>query len=832
MSRPQPTRRNAIRLAGAIAVAAAATPVLPAAGASATGTGGGRSVSANRIQHLLADLTLDEKISLLHGHTDPDSLGQAGYIPGVPRLGIPAIRLTDGPAGVRVTAHATALPAPILLAAAFSPELARAYGKVIGHEGRALGQDVLLSPMVNLIRTPYAGRNFETFSEDPLLSGDLVAAEIEGIQGEHMIATVKHFALNNQEHERNTIDVHAAEQTKQEMELRPFAAAIAAGSGAVMGSYNRVDGTFACENKSLLTDVLREQWGFDGWVMTDWYAAHSTAQAIAAGLDMEMPDDKYFGPALKKAVQDGTVAERLVDRAAGRILAVLDRFGLLDGSIPARPKRDAAAGAETAHKIAVAGATLLRNERHTLPLAGPAARSLAVIGPTGELPFVSGGGSAHVIPDRADSPLDVLKKRARTVTYALGDDIFGKAIPRTALSPAADLDHTGAAAIPAGKPFSYEGRLTVASDDEWTFVIQFSGAAADRPKVRLDGKELFPQAPGFGEYFSGGVVSTTPDGLSVRRTAVKVSAGSHALRITADGGKEGQQFRLTRITSDTQAADVAEAVAAARKAATAVVFAYEDATEGKDRTTIALPGNQDALIRAVTRANPNTIVVLNTSSAVAMPWLRDTAAVLQMYYPGQEGARATADVLYGDANPGGRLTQSYPASDDVHATAGDARRYPGVDGVEEYSEGIHLGYRWFDKMGRRPLFPFGYGLSYTSFAYSRLRVEAAADGGLEVSFTVRNTGRRAGADVPQVYVGPSPELRLDQAVRSLAGYRRVELEPGRSERVTVRISASTLSSWSEKKHGWVLGTGRREVWVGASARDLRLHGRAEVGRRD
>ncbi|MFJ8111466.1 beta-glucosidase [Streptomyces sp. NPDC096132] len=804
------SRRSALTLVtGAIAVATAATGGFTLSSRAHAATG-------PRVEELLARLTLDEKTSLLHGATDPAPLGQAGYVPGVPRLGIPPLRLADGPAGVRLTAHATALPAPVLLAATFDPGLARRYGQVIGREGRALGQDVLLSPMVNLVRTPYAGRNFETFGEDPLLASDMVAAEIEGIQGEGLVATVKHFALNNQEKDRNTIDVRVDEQTLHEVELRGFEAAVKAGTGAVMGAYNKVDGTYSCENETLLTGILRDRWGFTGWVMTDWFAAHSTAKALTAGLDMEMPDGTYFGTALKTAVQNGTVPETYVDRAVRRLLSVMDRFGLLDGSAPPRPGRDAKAGAAVALEIAKAGATLLRNERHTLPLTGG---SIAVIGPSGTLPFVSGGGSAHVVPDRADSPLTAIRARAGDkVTYSLGEDLFGKAIPASALSPAFDGEGRQVA---AGETWTYDGTLTLAAAEEWTFVLHFTGSPTGRPKVLLDGKELFPLASGYGEYFMGGLVTTAADGLTVRRGTRALTAGAHTLKITAQGGSTGQTFRLRRITAVTRAQDIADAVRAARSARHVVLFAYEDATEGVDRTDLALPGHQNALVEAVTAANPRTTVVLNTSSATAMPWLGRTGAVLQMYYPGQEGAGATAAVLFGDCDPGGRLTQSFPVDDAHHPVAGDPRRYPGVDGVEEYSEGVHCGYRWYDAEGVRPLFPFGHGLSYTSFAYDDVSARRTGHG-LDVTFTVRNTGRRAGIDVPQVYLGRSPDLRLDQPVRVLAGYRRLTLSAGERRRVTVRIAARTLSSWDTGRHDWVLGTGLRAVWVGASARDLRL----------
>ncbi|WP_225839100.1 beta-glucosidase [Streptomyces sp. NK08204] len=817
------SRRSTLRLtAAAIAAAATAVGTVPAVrhafAAGGPGPGAGR-----RVEGLIAKLTLDEKVSLLHGADDPDALGQAGYVPGVPRLGIPPLRLADGPAGVRVTRHATALPAPVLLASAFDPDLARRYGRVIGHEGRALGQDVLLSPMVNLIRSPYAGRNFETFGEDPLLAADLVAAEIEGIQGQGLIATVKHFALNNQEKDRTSLDVRAGERTMHELELRGFEAAVRAGTGAVMGAYNKVDGTYACENRTLLTGILREQWGFTGWVMSDWFAAHSTAAALTAGLDMEMPDDTCFGTALKTAVRDGSVPERYVDRAVRRVLTVMDRFGLLDGTPPARPERDAGAGAAVALEVAKAGATLLRNEHRTLPLD---AGRIAVIGPTGALPFVSGAGSAHVVPDAATSPLDAIRDRAADpVVYALGEDLYGKAFPPDALAPRLD---TEAQHVAAGHTWTYEGTLTAPEDDDWTLLIHYSGTPTLRPKVLLDGQELFPLAPGYDEYILfGGLLSRAPDALAVRRRTLRLTKGPHALHISAQGGDRGQLFRLRRITGATRAADVAEAVTAARAARHVVLFAYEDATEGLDRGTIALPGHQEALIDAVIAANRRTTVVLNTSSATSMPWLRRTGAVLQMYYPGQEGAAATAAVLFGDCDPGGRLTQSFPADDDHHPVAGDPHRYPGVDGEEDYSEGIHLGYRWYDANGVRPLFPFGHGLSYTSFAYADVAARWTGDG-LDVTFTVHNTGRRDGIDVPQVYLGPSPDLRLDQAVRVLGGYRRIALAAGEGCRVTVRVTRRSLSSWDPHRHGWALGTGPRTVWVGASSGDLRLRTRVRV----
>ncbi|MFB7264597.1 beta-glucosidase [Streptomyces nojiriensis] len=831
------SRRSAMRLLAAAGTAGTAGTAL-GAGACAPGVPPGAGArkappvapaaaeakGAARIEALLERLTLDEKTALLHGAPDPTGLGQAGYVPGVPRLGIPALRLADGPAGVRVTRPATALPAPVLLASAFDPGLAREYGRVIGREGRALGQDVLLSPMVNLIRTPYAGRNFETFAEDPRLTADLVAEMIRGIQDEGLIATVKHFALNNQEHGRDTVDVIAAEQTLHETELRGFEAAVAAGAGAVMGAYNKVNGVHACESKALLDELLRGSWGFDGWVMSDWDATHSTVAAIGAGLDMEMPGGTHFGGPLREAVRGGSVPEGAVDLAVHRILTTMDRFGLLAAPPAARPPRDAAAGARTARKVATAGAVLLRNEHGTLPLTGAAARSIAVIGPTGQVPFVSGGGSAHVVPDGAAAPLTAIRRRAgngSTVHYALGEDLYGRPLPAKLLTPSVDLDER---AVDPGRVWSHEGEFRLAADDEWTLLVHYTGK---RPVVRLDGEELFPVRQGVAEYFAGGLLGSAPDGMSVRRTTLALKAGTHRLAVTAEGGDKGQRFRLRHTTGAIRAADLAEAVRTAKSARSVVLFAYEDATEGRDRTSLALPGGQEQLIEAVAAANPRTTVVLNTSSSTTMPWLSRTGAVLQMYYPGQEGAGATADLLFGDADPGGRLTQTFPADEQATPVGGDPLRYPGVGGRQEYSEGIHVGHRWYDAERVTPLFPFGHGLSYTTWQYEKLTVRPER-AGLCVEFTVRNTGRRKGTEVAQVYVGPSADLELDQPVRALAGYRRLVLAPGEAERVRIDIGERALSSWDPERHAWVLGSGRRQVFVGRSSRELPLRSKAVV----
>ncbi|MGW5347898.1 beta-glucosidase [Streptomyces sp. NPDC004050] len=838
------SRRSALRLIGAVGAAlgaAGCTPAVPPGGSARTAPAGAagppgpasgaaraagpaRPGSAARVEALLDRLTLEEKTALLHGAPDPAALGQTGYLPGVPRLGIPPLRLADGPAGVRVARPATALPAPVMLASAFDPALAREYGRTLGREARALGQDVLLAPLANLIRTPYAGRNFEAFSEDPRLTADLVAEVVRGIQDEGAVAAVKHFAPGNQEHGRETVDVIAAERTLHETELRGFEAAVTAGAGAVMGAHHKVNGTHAGQSRPLLDELLRGHWGFDGWVVSAPDAAHSTLAALGAGLDMELPDGTRFGAPLQEAVRAGTVPEEAVDQAVRRILATMDRFGLLDAERPPRPARDPGAGARTARRVATAGAVLLRNERDTLPLAGAAARSIAVIGPTALVPFVSGGGSGHVVPDRAAAPLTAIRRRAgsgATVRHALGEDLYGRPLPADLLVPAADLDDRS---VPAGRTWSHEAEFTLAEDDEWTLLVHHTGTP---PGVRLDGEELFPVRQGAAESATGGLLGSAPDGLAVRRRTLALKAGPHRLAVFAEGGAKGGRFRLRHTTGATRAADVADAVEAAKAARSVVLFAYEDAGEGSDRSSLGLPGGQTRLVEAVARANPRTAVVLNTPSSTTMPWLARTGAVLQMYYPGQEGAAATAAVLFGDTDPGGRLTQTFPADEKRTPFGGDPLRYPGVGGRQEFSEGVLAGHRWYDAQRVEPLFVFGHGLSYTSWEYRDLVVRPER-GGLRAEFTLRNTGRRKGTEVAQVYVGPSAELGFDQPVRALAGYRRVTLAPGEARRVTVDVDIRALSSWDPQRRAWAQGTGRREVFAGRSSRDLPLRGEAVV----
>jgi len=774
-------------------------------------------------------MTLDEKVSFVHGGVDPNSLGQAGYIPGVPRLGIPPLRLTDGPAGVRVTQRSTAMPAPVVLASTFDPSLARKYGEVIGRDGRALGQDVLLSPMVNIIRVPYAGRNFETFSEDPLVSANTVAQEVAGIQSQGLIATTKHFAENNQENNRNNVNVNVDEQTLHEIELAGFEAAVKIGSGSIMCSYNKVNGDPGCGNNELLNTILKNQWGFEGWVMSDWFATHST-DAIVKGLDQEMPGGTFLGDPLKAAIANGGIPEAALNESVRRILGQMQRFDLLRCAsptgarsgcqLPARPSFDAAADNEVALQVAEDGAVLLHNTNNALPLTGQAATSIAVIGTPAKTPVFGGGGSSEVAPTSLTVPLTEIQKRAgsnASVSYAAGIDINGVLIPDANLS-GGSINYTGANALPRDTPFSTTRTLTVEETGDYVLNL---GLGAAIGSLSIDGTVV---AAGFG---------LTSD-IRFQRANIHLTTGAHTLVATVSDlpipgfltGPMGLQVNW--VTPQAARDNLQAAVTSAQQAKTAILFAYDEGTEGVDRTSLALPYGQDALISAVAAVNPNTIVVLNTGSAITMPWLDSVRSVLDMYYPGQMGGLATARLLFGDATPSGKLTQTFPLDDEQTMVSGNPSQYPGVNDQEFYSEGIDVGYRWYDKNGQATMFPFGFGLSYTTFDYSKLHVSGGRNG-LKAEVTVKNTGQRAGSEVVQVYLGPSPDVTdAQQAVRSLTGYQKVSLRPGQSKRVVVKVDERQLSYWNSSIDDWTIGTGTRTVWVGPSSQSLPLSGQVTI----
>jgi beta-glucosidase len=806
----------------------------------------------DKIQALVRRMTLDEKISLVHGARDPQDLGQAGYWPGLPRLGIPPLRLADGPAGINVNQDATGMPAPVGLAATFNLEAARLFGVVMGRDAKALRQDILLAPHVNIVRDPLFRRNHTTFGEDPWLNAQLGAAEVAGIESQGIMTQVKHFAAYN-----GSDSVIVDERTLHEIYLPPFEAAVKAGAASVMCAYNRINGPWACQNADLENGVLRGQWGFTGFVTSDWGAARSPL-ALVDGADLEMPGREiagraggpYFAGALKAAVESGAIPVSAIDQALTRILRQLDRFQLLNGKPPARPASiDIAADAKLVREIAEQGAVLLRNEGHALPLTAADLASLVVIGPTGgQVAAGFMGERAAGFAARLVSPLAALRKsapRAR-IAYSVGGDLTGVAIPATALSHGGrpgllrrqttpdtgatkldgTLDFHGPTALAPGTEYAWSGTLTAPVEGDYAFAAQ---AANGSGTIMIDGQPL-GRSGGFG--FAGGgaavkkwssIVPTT-DGRDNPRTTVHLTSGAHRLELTASStGTAPLSIRFAWMTPALRQANLDAAVAAARAARTAVVFAWSGMGGA-----LALPEDQDELIRRVAAANPRTIVVLNTGGPVAMPWKDGVRAILEMWYPGQEGGWATADLLLGRANPGGRLPVTFPAriEDAPARAAGHPERL--ASPAATYSEGIAVGYRWYDQQNIQPLFPFGHGLSYTQFAYSQLAVKRRGDG-VELAFTLRNAGSRKGAEVAQAYIGPPAGGPVDFAPKSLAGFERIELAPGQGRRIAIHIDARALSYWSTDRHAWVMPEGSREIYVGSSSRDIRLHGAIPAG---
>jgi beta-glucosidase len=816
-------RTRAILFAGVIVISLAADR--QAAGQSGN----------SEIRGLINRMSLEEKISLLHGARDPESLGQAGYWPGLPRLGIPPLRLADGPAGINVNQDATAMPAPIGLAATFNPEATRLCGVVLGREARALSQNVLLVPYVNIVRDPLFRRNHTTLSEDPLLAARLGAELIRGIQSQGVMAQIKHLAgysgLDN---------VIIDERSLHEIYLPAFEAGVKAGVASLMCAFNRINGLWACENSELQNGLLRQQWGFQGFVTSDWGATHSTG-AITKGLDLEMPGraiagrqgGPYFREELQAAVESGAIPVAAIDQAVSRILVQMKRFNLLGRKSPAPPLGiDIEADAKIARIIAEQAAVLLTNAGDALPLAAADLVSLAVIGPTGgQLAAGFMGERAAGFESRLRSPLEALEKLApqAKISYSVGVDLTGVPIP----------DYKGATVFEPGAEYSWAGTVSAQEEGDYTFMVQpvLGGGSEGGGTIAIDSVAV---ARTGGAGFGGSGVAAkkwssllpTADGRDNGRGTIHLTAGAHHIEITAHStGERSTSIRFAWMTPELRRAGIEAAVAAARAVKTPLVFAWYGTGD-----SLSLPENQDELIEEIAAANPRTIVILNTGGPVAMPWKDKVRAILQMWFPGQEGGWATADILLGRANPAGRLPVTFPVKiEDTPAHAeGHPERWktpppPGGTGINPnapaavFSEGIAVGYRWYDQQKIEPLFPFGYGLSYTRFEYGNLSVKRNGNGA-DVTFTLRNRGSRRGVEVAQVYVGPPAGPPVPMVPQSLAGFQRIELEPGQTKSVTIHIDARGLSFWSIGKHDWVIAVGSRPVYVGSSSRDIQLQG--------
>lgn len=806
----------------------------------------------HRAEQLVAQMALDEKIQMVHGIGFLRNAGFAGRVAGIPRLGIPDLVLADGPNGVGNGATGvTAFPAAISSSATWDTTLVHRYGEALGQEQAGKGNNVALAPTINILRVPQWGRSFETFSEDPDLTAEMVTAEITGIQSQGVIADAKHFAANNQETDRAFNDMEVPEQALREIYLPAFEAAVTrAGVLSAMCAYNRVNAFYACENKPLMTDILKNEWGFRGFVMSDWAATHSSAESANAGLDLEMPYGpmpgypQFFGELLKADVQAGRVPLARLDDMVSRILTAMIAVGLLDhpasgdqSKIVTTPEHQ-----RLARTLSEQGTVLLKNADGLLPLDPHQIDSLAVIGATAHNAAIyTGGGSASVIPSAKTTPLEGIRARADV------DDVKVTYAPGTAGTPALPDIPTNLLTPSAGTGNGVTATYYASPDFTGTPV-----ATRVEPTVDFTGLPL-PELTGvWSARFTG---TFTPETTGTHRFSVNTigiadvyindrlvihnygrdrSSVAHALVDLTAGTPVTIRIdyvaqRLPRRVPSLQVGWLApnpallqEAVDAAKSSDVAVVFVNDLRTEGGDEPSLALPGDQNQLIDAVTAANPRTVVVLNTGGAALMPWIDRVAGVVEAWYPGQENGNAIAAVLFGDIDPSGKLPMTFPRSDQQSPVAAP-ERWPGVNGVAHYDEGVQVGYRWYDAQGEDPLFPFGHGLSYTTFDYGRMRISAPQShhgrGTVRLRVRVTNTGTTAGAEVAQLYVGfPS---RAGEPPKQLKGFEKVELDPGASTTVKFRLTTRDLSSWSTDQHRWVTHEGRYRLLIGSSSRDIR-----------
>ena len=763
-------------------------------------------------------------------------------VPGIPALCIPALLLTNGSAGISTGAPAqhpaTALPAPISLAATWDQADADRYGVVEGTEALDQGRNDVEGPDVNIARVPVNGRTFEAYGEDPYLAGQVAAADVTGIQSRGVIATVKHFAANNQETSRTTINELISQRTLEEIYFPAFKAAVEAGAGSVMCAKNLVNGVHACDSAALLGE-LETQWGFKGFVVSDFSSIHSTTDAADAGADLELPSADYFGAALQSAVENGQVSKATLDGMVERILRSMFALGLFDRPAPAQRSINARADGATARQLAEDGTVLLKNTGNILPL-DARSQSIAVIGPEAGVASAGGDGSAKVAPLYTVSPLRAITAQARargiTVNPAVDPQVnmgADDAIPSYALTPPSgtgsglevqyfnNADWSGPPAVTATSSFIDQNALPPAGVDSGsTYTVRWTGT-------------LTPQATG--SY----TLSLTTDGAStlyLNGSALITDGGafpattvSKTVQLTAG---MPYQIQVDYRTSNMGLAELSwqlpaaadnplidQAVASARRSKEAVVFVGDEESEGVDRPNLELPGFQDQLIEAVARANPDTVVVLDTGGPVLMPWLGQVKGVIEAWYPGEEDGNAIASVLFGEVNPAGKLPITFPASE-TGVPASTPQQYPGVDGVAVYSEGLDVGYRYDDAENISPLFPFGYGLSYTRFAFGRLKVT-----GTEVTAEVTNTGHRAGADVAQLYLGEPSSA--DEPPRQLKAFKRIDLRPGAHATVRFQLTQADLAYWDS---GWKVAPGTYQVYVGDSSAlsSLPLHGSFDV----
>jgi beta-glucosidase len=799
---------------------------------------------------LLAKLSLEQKIELIGG---VDSM----FTHAEPNINLPRLKMSDASVGVRTWGPTTAYAGGVALAATWDPDFARELGTSLGKDARARSVNFLLGPGVNIARSPVNGRNFEYLSEDPFLNSALVVPYIVGVQSQGVIATVKHYALNNQEYNRHNVNVEADERTMRELYLPAFEAAVTKGHvDAVMDSYNLINGTHATQNEFLNLKVLKGDWAFQGVLMSDWDATYDGIAATNNGLDLEMPSPRFMNAkTLLAAVKDGKVKESTIDDKVMRLLRVALRYGFLD-----RPQFDPAESTYSIADRAVAlkGAresiTLLKNDGRMLPLDAGKIKTIAVIGPDAWPAVTGGGGSSEA---QAFEPVSILTGIANFagpnvhVLYARGlpemNDVFWRTHwegpVKASTYPSKNFTGNPAAGTsenignykpewwgPADRsPRSIRYTASFKAAEQGKYLVLAAASGSDHYKVMVDGKQVLEQSQVEGQH---------PESASI-----DLNAGQ-TVNVVADylPGFAGNRFGLGIANeADMISDDVKKYAAAADVVLLSIGFNNTTESEGLDRT-FNLPWGQDALIDAVIAANPHVVVTLTGGGAVdTHRWLDKVPALLHTWYPGQEGGTAVADVLFGKQNPEGKLPVSFDRSWDenpsakfyypikgadttLHITEND---HPAIDYIipkVKYDDGLMVGYRYWTTTGKRPLYPFGFGLSYTTFSFSKLEAPALAVRGfnVKVSFDVTNTGSVAGADVAQLYVS-DPSAKVKRPERELKGFEKVRLAPGEKKHVTLNLDARSFSYWDEAAHKWTIDPGKFIILVGDSSENTPLH---------
>jgi len=793
-----------------------------------------------RVDALVKQLTLEEKITLIGGIND-------FYTRPIPRLGIASLRMSDGPMGVHDYGLTTAYPAGLAVAATWNPKLARNMGVSMGKDARARGVNFILGPGLNIYRAPMCGRNFEYFGEDPFLASRIAVAEIEGIQSQGVIATAKHFAGNNQEFDRNNLSSDIDERTLREIYLPAFEASVKeAKVGAIMDSYNPLNGVHMTQNAHLNIDILKKDWGFDGIAMSDWGSTYDGVAAANGGLDLEMPTGTFMNQAsLIPAVKDGRVLESALDDKVRRILRKAIQFGFFD-----RPQTDTSIplysqeGRQSALDVARESMVLLKNSSNLLPLDKKKLKTIVVVGPHAYPAVVGGGGSSETKPFDSVSFLQGISNYLGNdvrVLYATDtpplDEIFSRSdFLTTTQEPGLHGEYFANEEL-QGSPVLVRNDAHVGF--KWQEGSFADGQPIDHFSVRWTGYFTPKRTSDYKFYVSG------DDGarLYVDDKLVINDWQPHSETLDTYGGhfEAGKQYKIrleyfdsvSTATIGFGVADAAEFVGretktvAANADAAIVCVGFDPSTEfeGADRT-FGLPGGQDELIRQISSVNKNTIVVLTAGGNVDMtPWVDRIAALIHAWYPGQEGGTALAQLLFGDYSPSGRLPVSFERRWEDNAVH-DSYYPKDNEKKVSYNEGVFLGYRHFDKTGIKPLFPFGYGLSYTNFAYKNLKISLGASNGqaVTVGFEVTNTGKRAGADIAQVYVG-DVHASVPRPPKELKGFEKVFLNPGETKQVTVVLDRRAFSYYDVTGQQWTVAPGDFDIYVGRSSVQIELSGK-------